>query len=65
MFQNALVQFGKTAAQRHRTILPRAWVITSQPPEQYLFHKVIFQNVLSNFCHLESYHLQHFIHLSQ
>lgn len=24
-----------------------------------------FQNVKSNLCHLESYHWQHFIHLSQ
>lgn len=41
------------------------YIIIIHLPEQYRLHKVIFQNVRSNLCHLESYHLQHFIHLSQ
>lgn len=40
-------------------------IIIIHLPERSRLHEVIFQNVRSNLCHLESYHWQHFIHLSQ
>lgn len=55
----------KKLAEIQHTVQKEAGLLLFTLQNSMCYIKVIFWNARSNLCHLESYHLQHFIHLSQ